>query len=184
MKKKQRISSYQLAMIGVMTAITCIFGPLSIALPISPVPVSLTNLAIYIAAFVLGWKNGTVSCLMYILVGTAGLPVFSGFTSGPAKLAGPTGGYLAGFILLALISGWFIERFPGKTLMYVLGMVLGTAVTYFLGTVWLSWMQGYGFFEALGIGVLPFLPGDAVKIVLATVAGPALRKQLRRAGVL
>lgn len=184
MDKNKKMSTYRLAMIGVMTAITCIMGPLSINIPVSPVPISLTNLAIYITVFILGWKNGTISYLIYLLVGLAGLPVFSGFTSGLPKLAGPTGGYLVGFIFLAIISGWFIEKFQGKTLMYVLGMVLGTAVTYIFGTVWLAQMLGRPFIEALGMGVLPFLPGDAVKIILSVIIGPVLQKQLKRAGML
>ena len=76
----KKVSTYTLALIGVMAAITCIVGPLSINIPISPVPISLTNLAIYISVFVLGWKKGTVSYLIYLLVGLVGLPVFSGFS--------------------------------------------------------------------------------------------------------
>jgi biotin transport system substrate-specific component len=63
---------------------------------------------------VLGMKKGTIAVLLYLLIGLAGVPVFSGFTAGPAKLFGPTGGYLIGFILMALISGYFIDKFPGN----------------------------------------------------------------------
>ena len=87
----------RMALIGVMTAVTCIMGPLSIPLPFSPVPISFTNLAIYLAAYVLGMKACTISYLIYMLLGMVGIPVFSGFTGGPAKLAGPTGGYIIGF---------------------------------------------------------------------------------------
>ena len=109
MERKNKISTYRLAMIGVMAAVTCILGPFSIQIPTSPVPISFTNLAIYLSIFVLGWKAGTLSYLIYLLLGLAGLPVFSGFTSGPAKLAGPTGGYLIGFIFMAAVGGWLIE---------------------------------------------------------------------------
>ena len=99
---KDKPGIYQMAIIGVMTAIICILGPLSI--PIGLVPVSLTNLAILFALYVLGMKKGTLSCILYLLIGLIGLPVFSGFSSGPGKLLGPTGGYLIGFIFMALIS--------------------------------------------------------------------------------
>ena len=122
MKENKSISPRNLAVIGVMTAITCILGPLSIRIPISPVPISFTNLAIYISVFVLGWKKGTISYLVYLLVGLVGIPVFSGFSAGVVKLAGPTGGYLIGFILMAVIGGWFVETFTGKVYMYVLGL--------------------------------------------------------------
>ncbi|MDE7184517.1 MAG: biotin transporter BioY, partial [Lachnospiraceae bacterium] len=75
----------ELTLIGLMAAITCIAGPLSLPLPFSPVPISLTNLAIYFSVYILGMKRGTISYLVYLLLGLVGLPVFSAFTSGPAK---------------------------------------------------------------------------------------------------
>ena len=84
--KKKSFTTFQMAHIAVMAAITCILGPLSIPIPISPVPISLTNLAIYLTVCLLGWKFGTISYLIYLLIGIAGLPVFSGFSSGFAKL--------------------------------------------------------------------------------------------------
>ncbi len=87
-KKKSSIDTKTLALIGVMTAVTCVLGPLSIPLPISPVPISLTLLAIHFSVYVLGMKKGTISCLIYLLIGFIGVPVFSSFTSGPAKLLG------------------------------------------------------------------------------------------------
>lgn len=76
----------ELTLIGLMAALTCIAGPLSLPLPFSPVPISLTNLAIYFSVYILGMKRGTISYLVYLLLGLVGLPVFSAFTSGPAKL--------------------------------------------------------------------------------------------------
>ncbi len=184
MGENKGLSTHNLAIMGVITAIICILGPLSITIPISPVPISFTNLAIYISVFVLGWKKGTISYLVYLLVGMIGVPVFSGFSAGLTKLAGPTGGYLIGFVFMAVISGWFIERFAGKLYMYVIGLVLGTIMAYLFGTVWLAKVQGYTFLVALAGGVLPFLPGDIVKIMVAVLMGPVLRKRLKQAGVL
>lgn len=164
----------------VMTAVTCILGPLVIPLPISPVPISFTNLAVYLAVYVLGTKAGTISYLVYLLLGFAGLPVFSGFTGGIVKLAGPTGGYLVGFIFMALIAGWAIDRFPGKYALQAAGMVLGTAVCYVFGTVWLAGQLGIGFAAGLGVGVIPYLPGDAVKILFAVMVGARVRRDVRR----
>ena len=96
-------TTYAITVTALMTAVTCILAPLSI--PIGPVPISLTNLAIYISLYLLGWKRGTISYLIYLLIGLVGIPVFSGFTGGPAKLAGPTGGYIIGFIAMAIIAG-------------------------------------------------------------------------------
>ena len=108
---KSKASSFrvsQIAMIGVVTAVTCVLGPL--ALPIGPVPISLTNLVIYFSLYVLGMKNATISYLVYLLLGLF-LPVFSGGAGGPGKLFGPTGGYLFGFIPMAILGGIVIDRY-------------------------------------------------------------------------
>lgn len=172
-----------MAIIGVMTAITCILGPLSIPIPVSPVPISLTNLAVYFAVYVLGMKRGTISYLVYLLIGLIGVPVFSAFSGGPGKLFGPTGGYLIGFIFMALICGFFIDKWETKRYMHFIGMVLGTIVCYIFGTAWLAYVAGMGFEAALAAGVIPYIPGDLAKIVIALLAGLVIRKQLRRAGL-
>ena len=97
----KKLTIYQMATCAIMAALMCILGPLSI--PIGPVPVSLTNLVVLLAAVLLGAKLSTVSAVVYILLGLVGLPVFSGFQGGVAKLAGPTGGYIIGFIFLSFI---------------------------------------------------------------------------------
>lgn len=173
-----------LTVIGLMTAVLCILGPLSLVIPISPVPISLTNFAICLSAILLGMRRGTLVTMGYLFIGFVGVPVFSAFTGGPGKLIGPTGGYLIGFIFLALIAGFFVDRFPGKIGWAALGMVLGTAVLYGLGTTWLAFSTGMTFSQALFAGVIPFLPGDALKIVLAIMVGFPVKKRLLKAGIL
>lgn len=173
----------EMAIIGLMTAVTCILGPLSISIPISPVPISLTNLAVYFAVYVLGMKRGTISYLVYLLIGLVGLPVFSAFSGGATKLFGPTGGYLIGFIFMSLICGFFIDRWESKRYMHFIGMVLGTSVCYLFGTFWLAYQAHMSFAASLGMGVIPFIPGDLVKIIIAMIAGPMIHKQLKRAGL-
>lgn len=177
-------STYQLTLIGIMTAITCILGPLSIPIPFSPVPITFTNLAIYLTAFILGWKKATISYFIYLLLGLVGLPVFSGFMGGPERLFGKTGGYLIGFIFMALISGFFIEKFYGKIHMYFLGLILATLVTYLFGTVWLAYLANLTFVQALLLGVIPYIIGDSIKIIIAITIGPLIRKRLLQANLL
>ena len=176
---KKTFSLRQLAVIGVMTAVTCILAPFS--LPIGPVPISLTNLAIYFSLYILGMKKGTVSYLVYLLIGFIGVPVFSGFTSGPEKLLGPTGGYLIGFIPMALIAGAQIDKFSHKRTVSLMGMLAGTIVCYVLGTVWLAYQAHLDWKAALFAGVIPFIPGDVIKMAMAMIIGPQIRKQLIRA---
>ena len=170
----------QITLIGLMTAVICILGPLSIPLPFSPVPITLTNLAIFFAIYLLKIKGGTICLLVYLCLGTAGLPVFSGFSGGLGKLAGPTGGYLIGFLFLALIQGFFMEHIPGQRLSSILGMIIGLAVCYTFGTVWLAGQMSLSFSAALSAGVIPYLPGDILKIIAAAIIGPKLLTTVKK----
>ena len=117
----QHSKTYEMTVTALMTAVTCILAPLSI--PIGPVPISFTNLAIYLSLYLLGWKRGTISYLVYLLIGLVGVPVFSGFTGGIGKLAGPTGGYIIGFIAMAVIAGLVIDKCHNRWLQ-LLGILL------------------------------------------------------------
>lgn len=178
---KNTLNIRTISLIGVMTAITCIMGPLSVPLPFSPVPLSLTNLIIFITIYVLGMKKGTISFLIYLALGAAGLPVFSGYMGGFGKLLGPTGGYLFGFAFMALICGYFIQKWYSKWYMCLIGLLLGTAVCNLLGTIWLAYQCNLSFQAALMAGVIPFIPGDLIKILVSLLLGPVLRKALLRA---
>ena len=170
----QKIRTKQMVLIALMTAVTCVLGPLSIPLPFSPVPISLTNFAIFLAIFVLGMKSGTISFITYLLLGAVGVPVFSSFRGGFQVLAGPTGGYLIGFIFLALIMGFALDHFDRKLVPTIIGMIIGMAVCYAFGTVWLAKLLSLSFKEGLMMGVIPYLPGDAAKIIIAAIVGPKL----------
>ena len=170
----QKIRTKQMVLIALMTAVTCVLGPLSIPLPFSPVPISLTNFAIFLAIFVLGMKSGTISFIIYLLLGAVGVPVFSSFRGGFQVLAGPTGGYLIGFIFLALIMGFALDHFDRKLVPTIIGMIIGMAVCYAFGTVWLAKLLSLSFKEGLIMGVIPYLAGDAAKIIIAAIVGPKL----------
>lgn len=176
---KHKSSVYQLTVCALMAAVMCVLGPLSI--PIGAVPISLTSLVIYLTVCLLGMKWSTVSVVVYLLLGLCGLPVFSGYGAGLAKLAGPTGGYLVGFIFLALIAGFFVERFRNNLIWDLVGMVLGTVVTYAFGTIWFILQMQCALWYALTACVFPFLLFDALKMVAAAVVGGVIRRQLIRA---
>lgn len=180
----KRLNTKTLALIAIMTGITCILGPLSIVIPISPVPISFTTLALYFSTIILGQKKGAISCIVYLLIGLIGIPVFSGFSAGPGKLFGPTGGYLVSFTLMVIVGGYFVERFPGKIHMYVLGMVLGTIITYGLGSAWLAYQANLSLKAAMVAGVLLYIPGDIAKIAIAAFNGPIIKKAIQKAGYL
>lgn len=175
---KLHTKTRDLTQTALFAALLCVTAPWSV--PIGPIPLSLATFAVYLAAAVLGWKRGTLAVLVYLLLGAAGLPVFTGFAGGLHKLAGPTGGYLAGYLPCALLTGIFSERSRGAPFSAV-GMVLGTAVLYALGTAWFCVQSGSGVGHALAVCVLPFLPGDGAKIAAAAALAAFLRPVLDRA---
>lgn len=163
--------------VAVMTAVMCILGPISI--PIGVIPVSLTVFTCFLAAYILGMKLGTVAYVIYLLIGFLGVPVLSGYTGGPAKVFGPTGGYLIGFIFLTAISGWFVDHFENKIPLQALGMVLGLVVVYLFGTSWLAFLGHLTFQQAFAAGVAPFVVFDLVKIAAAIAIGRQVRVRLK-----
>lgn len=180
--KATKTTTYQLTGMALMAALMCILGPMSI--PIGTVPISFTNLVIYFAVYLLGTWQGTVSYLIYMLLGICGLPVFSGYSGGLQKLAGPTGGYLVGFIFMALITGFVLRSVKYTPVLSILGMIVATLVAYFLGTAWFVLQMKCSVGYALGICVFPFLLGDFIKILIAAIICPVIRQQLIHAGLL
>jgi biotin transport system substrate-specific component len=180
--KSKKVTIYQLTFMAMMAAVTCILGPLSV--PIGQIPISLTNLVIYFTVFVLGIWAGTGSYGIYLLLGAVGLPVFSGFAGGLGKLLGPTGGYLIGFIFMALIGGAVIELSHRNIFLTMLGWVVGTAVAYAFGTVWFVYLMKCSVTYALTVCVYPFIGFDIVKIVIATLLGKTVRYAITKAGLI
>lgn len=174
----------QMTLIGLMTAILCILSPIAIPLPISPIPVSLGNMAVCFVVAVLGLKSGTLSVLLYLLLGLAGLPVFSGFTGGLGKLLGPTGGYLIGYLFLALFFGFVVEHFHNRLFANTFGALSGMLILYLFGTLWLTFQLDLDFVSALWIGVIPYIPMDIVKIIVAIPLGMKLRRRLVKTNLL
>lgn len=170
---------------GLCAAITCVLAPIAIPMP-GGVPISLATFSVMLAGCLLGPKWGTLSQTVYVLLGAIGLPVFSGMRGGIGVLAGMTGGYIIGYILLTFFSGLIYFRMgkhaqgPRKTIALVSGMLLGTLVLYVFGTAWFMKVSGMQLSGALAACVLPFLPGDAIKIAGVTLLTPLLEKAFHR----
>ena len=180
--KDKKLTTYQMAVTAVMAAVLCVLGPLTV--PIGAVPISLANFVICLSAWLLGPKFGTLSVAIYLVLGLVGIPVFSGYGAGLAKVAGPTGGYLVGYLLLAFIGGLFIEKSKGQPVISAVGLILGDAACYVLGTAWFVFQMKCELGHALAVCVYPFLLLDLAKIVVSCVVGALLRKRLAQAGVL
>ncbi len=151
----------------------------AIPLPFTPVPVTLQTLAVLLTGMALGWKRGALAVLAYLGQGFVGLPVFAGGSLGVAHLFGPTGGYLVGFVAAAALVGLLAERrFDRRPSTTVLAMVAGTMVIQLCGAAWLSLYVGAA--AAVAQGVVPFLVGDALKVVAAAAGLPLAWKALGR----
>lgn len=164
----------QMILCAFFAALTAVLSQIAVPLPFTPVPVNLATLSVFLSGALLGARYGALSQLLFVLLGGIGLPVFSQFTGGLGALAGPTGGYLIGYVLASLVTGLLTSRkssgrsHAGKLpVRNVLAMSAGLLVCYCLGTAWFLSITGIGLVESLLLCILPFLPGDALKIVLA-----------------
>ncbi|WP_299237413.1 biotin transporter BioY [uncultured Anaerofustis sp.] len=175
MKRKVYLKTESLTKIALCTAVMCILGPISIPISLSPVPISLTQIGIYFAVYALEYKYALISTLLYILIGSIGLPVFSGFMGGINRLLGPTGGYLVGFIFLTLVTGYFIDKYYDNKGFIILGFILGNIICYIIGSLWLAFQSNISIISAFIIGCFPYIPGDIIKSVIAFIVGPKIK---------
>ncbi len=159
--------------------LTALAARMSIPLPFTPVPITGQTFAVLLIGAVLGSRRGAVSMAVYLAQGLAGLPVFAGGQAGLAVLLGPTGGYLIGFIAAAFITGWLAEHgWDRRPFTTAVAMALGNIVIYLFGVPWLAAFAGIE--RAPLLGLVPFLPGDVLKIGLATLALPGAWWVVRR----
>lgn len=178
------MTTNKLALVGLAGAITCILGPIAIVLPFSPVPISLGLLGIFLSTSLLRAHLGTLTCLVYLSIGSVGLPVFSGLTGGIGVVLGPTGGYLLGYLFIPILAGLFTKQKSNSHILFLTGMIVGLLFCYITGTLWLSHLLELDFKTALTIGVFPYILPDLLKLSLAWILGTAIRKRLNKAGLL
>lgn len=176
----KKIKTQHMTKVALVSAFLAILGPLTI--PLGPVPLSLANLGIFLSIYLLGRSLATLSTGLYLLLGLVGLPIFSGFSGGVSKLIGPTGGYLLGYLLITIISGYFVDREKGSG-QELLGLALGQGSCYLIGSSWLAFQAKLSFGAALSLGVLPFIPGDLLKIALVLKIGPLIRSKIKKLGL-
>ena len=146
-----------------------------------PVPITAQTLAVLMIAALFGSRRGVACLLAYLVEGAVGLPVFAQGKAGLAAFAGPTGGYLIGFVVAAFGVGLLAEKgWDRRFWSTVLAMVIGNIVIYAFGLAWLSLLPGVGFRSAIAGGLYPFIAGDIVKVIIAAAALPSAWKLLRR----
>jgi biotin transport system substrate-specific component len=172
--KKTWLTTRELCFAGIFTAIIAVCAQISI--PLSPVPVSMQTFAIALAGIVLGTKNGTIATVVYILLGAVGAPVFARFTGGMGIVLGPTGGFILSFPIIAITAG--IGAKTGKLFPLAAWLLAGAIVNYICGTLYFASLMSVDIPYALTVCVLPFIPGDVLKFVLAVVLGRRIKKAI------
>jgi len=165
--------------------LTALFAALTaagafIAIPIGPVPIVLQNLFALLAGLILGPVMGGAAVALYLLAGLLGLPVFAGGTGGIARFAGPTGGFLVGYLLAAISAGAIVGRPDVNTkvplLRIIAAVIIGLLIVYVPGVVWLKFSRDLSWTRALLAGFVPFIIGDALKGIVAVLITPRLRR--------
>ena len=164
--------------IGIFAAMISICSWITIP---ATVPFTLQTMGIFTAIGILGGQKGTLAVLTYILLGAVGIPVFSGFSGGIGIIFGTTDGYIIGFLFSAILM-WRIEAIFGRNqIVFILSMISGLFVCYAFGTAWLCFQAHMSAAAGLAAGVIPYIPGDLVKIAVAMIVGTALRAALKKA---
>lgn len=164
---------YDAALVLAGSWLIALSAQVAVPLPFSPVPVTGQTAAVLLVGALLGSRRGSLAVLVYIAQGAAGLPVFAGGAFGLSRVLGPTGGYLLGFVAAAFLVGLLAERgWDRRPLTTAAAMALGNVVIYTVGALWLAVFVG-GLRQALAVGVVPFLPGDLLKIAVAAILLPA-----------
>jgi biotin transport system substrate-specific component len=153
-------------------AVLIAFGALLLAVsakvqvPFYPVPMTMQTLVVLVIGATYGWRLGSATVLLYLLEGALGLPVFAGPVAGPAYMAGPTGGFLAGFLAAALVTGWLAEKGWNRGIVPILAlMVVGHATIFAFGVAWLATVMPLD--KAWAVGFLPFVAATLLKTALA-----------------
>ncbi|MBI5870168.1 MAG: biotin transporter BioY [Actinobacteria bacterium] len=171
--------------VAFFAALTTVGAWISIPLPFSPVPIVLANLFVLLSGAILGKWLGPLSQIVYLTMGIAGIPVFANHTAGPSVIAGPTGGYLIGYVLASFVTGLLVEYLPRfsrsrayESTRLAFSLASGALVIYLIGVPWLARVAGMDIQTALVKGFYPYLPGDAVKIIVGTMLCLSLIAQL------
>lgn len=162
---------------AMFAALIAVCSQISIPLPFTPVPINAALIPVFLCGAVMGPK-GTLSTTLFIFIGICGLPVFAGFQNGLGTLAGPTGGFIVGYAIASLTVGMLSQRIA-SILLIAFSMAIALIICYLCGTFWFMFVMKQNFTSALGLTVLPFLVGDAAKIIAASIMTPRIRRMYR-----
>lgn len=176
--RRLTVSAVALAQVALFAALTGLASRVVIFLPSNPVPMTMQVLPVLLAGLLLGGRRGAAAQVAYLAAIATGLPIDARL-AGPLAFAGPTAGYLLGFVAAAAVAGWAGSRLPDRAPAYAVAALAGLAALYLCGTAWLALYLGGDPATAWRLGVAPFLPADLAKAALCALlaAAPPLRRR-------
>lgn len=173
-----KLTTKDLILCAVFASVTSVLAQISIPLPFTAIPLTMQVFAVALSGVVLGSKKGFISQLIYILMGAIGVPVFAQMRGGISVVLGPTGGFLLVFPIMALIIGYFSEKFK-KPIYIMFGMIIGLTLDYLGGTLIFMIITKSSFIQGIMACVVPFIVLDLVKIAMATVIGVSVKQRVK-----
>jgi biotin transport system substrate-specific component len=176
--KKKIFNTQNLVLIALFAAITAVIAPFTIPLPY--VPLTLSVFAIFLSGAILDKYSAFISQTVYILLGAVGLPIFSGFRGGLGVIAGPTGGYIIAYPIMAFVIALILEKIDKRYFTYALAMLFSLVICYLLGVGWLAFVLKIGFFKAFMIGAVPYIAFDTLKAFMCAGIAVPINKALKR----
>ena len=177
MKEKSRNKIYMLVMCAVFAALTAVLAQIQI--PLAMVPINLALFSVYLSGILLGAKYGSISMLLYVLIGAIGVPVFAGLNGGAGVLFGKTGGYIIGYIVTSFLVGLLSKYFGYNFFKLLAIMTIGTISCYIIGTLWFMFLTKINLWVSLMYCVFPFILGDVLKMILAASLAIRLKRSFR-----
>lgn len=173
---KLNLSIKEMTQIGMCAALMAIFSQLSIPLPFTTVPVTLQIFGLVVLAVIVGSKIGTLSLIVFVILGAIGLPVFANFSGGFGVIVGPTGGYIIGFIIMAFLIGYASSK-RNKIFLFIAAYI-GVTIDLIIGTLYLKVVTGMTMQGALIAGLYPFIIKDFITVALAVFIGLKVKKSV------
>lgn len=174
----KKLSIKDITYSSIFAALIIVLSYVSVPLPFSPVPVTGQSLAIMLAGSILTTRQASLSVLTFLFLGIVGVPVFAGGTAGIGAILGPRGGYLIGFLVGVIVISLLKGKVNKLSRLSIANTIGGIVVVYTFGVIWLSVVTGMELNQAFATGALPFIPGDIIKVVIATPLALAINERI------
>lgn len=170
----------ELTLIGLMVALLSVSAYISFPIPFTPIMITAQTIIINLIALTLAPKKGVLTVLVFFLLGSIGIPIFSGGRAGIGVLVGPSGGYFLGFVISVFIVSYLRgNKIDFKKYLF-LTILVGTPIILICGAIWMSYYNGATIIETIKISIIPFIPGDIIKAIIASIIAVKLNKIYRR----